>query len=50
MFSGFDSPELVRHRIFRDGLPGNPEERDRDAAAKLQAASGGNTGGEHVMQ
>src|SRR5437870_1913977 len=31
---GFDSPELVRHRILRDWLRGNPGERDRYAAAK----------------
>jgi len=47
---GFDSPEPVRHRIFRDWLRGNPGERDRYAAAKRQAASIANAGGEHVMQ
>jgi GrpB-like predicted nucleotidyltransferase (UPF0157 family) len=47
---GFDSPEPVRHRIFRDWLRGNPGERDRYAAAKRQAASEANAGGEHVMQ
>ena len=47
---GFDSPEPVRHRIFRDWLRGNPDERDRYAAAKRQAASAANAGGEHVMQ
>ena len=47
---GFDSPELIRHRIFRDWLRGNPEERDRYAATKRQAASEANVGGEHVMQ
>ena len=47
---GFDSPEPVRHRIFRDWLRGNPDERDRYAAAKRQAASDANAGGEHVMQ
>ena len=47
---GFDSPEPVRHRIFRDWLRGNPAERDRYAAAKSQAASEANAGGEHVMQ
>jgi len=47
---GFDSPEPVRHRIFRDWLRGNPEERDRYAATKHQAASEANAGGEHVMQ
>jgi GrpB-like predicted nucleotidyltransferase (UPF0157 family) len=47
---GFDSPEPVRHRIFRDWLRGNPAERDRYAAAKRQAASEANAGAEHVMQ
>jgi GrpB-like predicted nucleotidyltransferase (UPF0157 family) len=47
---GFDSPELVRHRIFRDWLRGNPGERDRYAAAKRRAASEANAAGEHVMQ
>jgi len=47
---GFDSPELVRHRIFRDWLRGNPGERDRYAAAKHKAASEANAAGEHVMQ
>jgi GrpB-like predicted nucleotidyltransferase (UPF0157 family) len=47
---GFDSPEPVRHRIFRDWLRGNPGERDRYAAAKRQAASAANAAGEHVMQ
>jgi GrpB-like predicted nucleotidyltransferase (UPF0157 family) len=47
---GFDSPELIRHRIFRDWLRGNPRERDRYAAAKRQAASEANEAGEHVMQ
>jgi GrpB-like predicted nucleotidyltransferase (UPF0157 family) len=47
---GFDSPEPVRHRLFRDWLRGNPAERDRYAAAKLRAASEANAAGEHVMQ
>jgi GrpB-like predicted nucleotidyltransferase (UPF0157 family) len=47
---GFDSPEPVRHRIFRDWLRGIPEERDRYAATKRQAAAEANAGGEHVMQ
>jgi len=47
---GFDSPELVKHRIFRDWLRGNPAERDRYAAAKRQAAAEANARGEHVMQ
>jgi len=47
---GFDSPEPVRHRIFRDWLRGNPADRDRYAVVKRQAASEANAGGEHVMQ
>ena len=47
---GFDSPEPIRHRIFRDWLRGNPDERDRYAATKRHAASAANAGGEHVMQ
>ena len=47
---GFDSPEPVRHRIFRDWLRGNPGDRDRYAAIKRQAASEANAQGEHVME
>ncbi len=47
---GFDSPEPVRHRILRDWLRGNPDERERYAAAKRQAAAAANAGREHVMQ
>lgn len=47
---GFDSPEPVRHRIFRDWLRGNPAERHRYAAAKAAAAASANAAGEHVMQ
>jgi GrpB-like predicted nucleotidyltransferase (UPF0157 family) len=47
---GFDSPELVKHRIFRDWLRGNRAERDRYAGAKREAAARSNAGGEHVMQ
>jgi GrpB-like predicted nucleotidyltransferase (UPF0157 family) len=47
---GFDSPEPVRHRIFRDWLRGNPGDRDRYAAGKRQAAFQANAGAEHVMQ
>jgi GrpB-like predicted nucleotidyltransferase (UPF0157 family) len=47
---GFDSPELVKHRIFRDWLRGNPAERDRYADAKRAAAARANADGEHVMQ
>jgi GrpB protein len=47
---GFDSPELVKHRIFRDWLRGNPADRDRYAAVKRRAASEASAAGEHVMQ
>jgi GrpB-like predicted nucleotidyltransferase (UPF0157 family) len=47
---GFDSPEPVKHRIFRDWLRGNPVERDRYAEAKRQAAEAANAAGEHVIQ
>jgi GrpB-like predicted nucleotidyltransferase (UPF0157 family) len=47
---GFDSPEPVRHRIFRDWLRGNPGERDLYAGIKRQAAAQANARGEHVMQ
>jgi GrpB-like predicted nucleotidyltransferase (UPF0157 family) len=47
---GFDSPESVKHRIFRDWLRGTPGDRDRYAAAKRQAAAEANASGEHVMQ
>ncbi|MCL2581835.1 MAG: GrpB family protein [Streptosporangiales bacterium] len=47
---GFESPEPVRHRIFRDWLRGNPGERDLYAAAKRRAAAEANTRGEHVEQ
>jgi GrpB-like predicted nucleotidyltransferase (UPF0157 family) len=47
---GFESPEPVRHRIFRDWLRGNPADLERYAAVKRQAASEANGRGEHVMQ
>ena len=47
---GFDSPELVKHRIFRDWLRGNPDERDRYAAAKRQAAAEAKVRGEDDLQ
>jgi GrpB-like predicted nucleotidyltransferase (UPF0157 family) len=43
-------PRPIRQRILRDWLRGNPEERDRYAAAKREAASTANAAGEHVMQ
>jgi GrpB-like predicted nucleotidyltransferase (UPF0157 family) len=36
---GFDSPEPLRHRIFRDWLRGNTGDRDLYADIKRQAAS-----------
>ena len=47
---GYDSPELVKHRVFRDWLRGNAAERERYAAAKLEAAAAANAAGEHAMQ
>jgi GrpB-like predicted nucleotidyltransferase (UPF0157 family) len=47
---GLESPEPVRHQIFRDWLRANPTDRDRYAVVKRQAASKANAGGEHVMQ
>src|SRR6516164_1143115 len=47
---GFDSPELIKHRIFRDWLRGNPGDRDFYAATKRQAAADANAAAEHVMQ
>ena len=46
---GPDSPEPVRHRIFRDWLIDHPEDRDRYRDAKLGAAAEANAAGEHVM-
>lgn len=47
---GPDSPEPVRHRLFRDWLRGNPEERIRYAEAKRAAARAALDAGEHMMQ
>jgi GrpB-like predicted nucleotidyltransferase (UPF0157 family) len=47
---GPDSPETVRHRIFRNWLRGNPAERELYAAAKRDAAAQANARGEHVME
>ena len=38
---GPDSPEAIRHRMFRDWLRSHPEDRDRCAEAKRAAAPGG---------
>jgi len=42
---GPDSPELIRHRMFRDWLRDHPEDREQYEAAKLAAIPGGG----HVM-
>ena len=47
---GFDSPEPIKHRIFRDWLRGNPGDRDFYAASKRQAAADANAAAEDVMQ
>lgn len=47
---GHDSPEVAKHRIFRDWLRGNPEERARYAQIKREAAEAANAAGEHVME
>src|SRR2546430_14863114 len=47
---GFDSPELIKHRIFRDWLRGNPGEPDRYAAAKRRPPAEANAAGEHALQ
>jgi len=47
---GWDSPELVKHRIFRDWLRGNPDDRKRYADAKREAAAAAKSHGEHAMQ
>lgn len=46
---GFDSPELVKHRIFRDWLRGNPEERERYAQVKREASAASTAAGEDAM-
>jgi GrpB-like predicted nucleotidyltransferase (UPF0157 family) len=47
---GPDGSELVKHRIFRDWLRGNPGDRDLYAAVKREAAAEANAAREHVMQ
>ncbi|MGL5810948.1 MAG: GrpB family protein [Nocardioides sp.] len=44
-----DCPEVIRHRIFRDWLIENPEDRARYRDAKLAAAATANELAEHVM-
>lgn len=47
---GYDSPELIKHRIFRDWLRANPDDRELYAEAKREAASLARAAGEHSMQ
>lgn len=47
---GPDSAESARQRLFRDWLRGHPEDRDRYAAAKREAAAAALAAGEHVQQ
>ncbi|KAK2615951.1 hypothetical protein N8I77_002672 [Diaporthe amygdali] len=46
---GPGSPEVVRHRIFRDWLVEHPEDRDRYAAVKREAAAASREAGEKVQ-
>ena len=47
---GPDSPEVVKHRLFRDWLRGNPDDRDLYAATKREAAAAATAAGEDMMQ
>lgn len=47
---GYDSPETVKHRIFRDWLRANPGDRELYAETKRQAAALSRLAGEHSMQ
>ncbi len=44
-----NSPEAIRHRMFRDWLRDHPDDRDLYAGAKLQSAEASNAAGEEVM-
>ena len=46
---GPDSPETIRHRLFRNWLIEHPEDLRLYRDAKLSAASAANAAGEHVM-
>ncbi|POS81468.1 hypothetical protein DHEL01_v200145 [Diaporthe helianthi] len=46
---GPGSPEVVRHRTFRDWLREHPEDRDRYAAAKREAAAASREAGETMQ-
>ncbi|WP_443459016.1 GrpB family protein [Glutamicibacter ardleyensis] len=47
---GYDSPEIIKHRIFRDWLREHPSERILYAEAKRDAAARATEAGEHTMQ
>lgn len=47
---GHDSPEIVKHRLFRDWLRAHPDERGRYATAKRAAAGAAEAAGEHSPQ
>lgn len=47
---GYDSPEIIKHRIFRDWLRAHPTERRLYADAKREAAARSIDAGEHTMQ
>jgi GrpB-like predicted nucleotidyltransferase (UPF0157 family) len=44
-----DSPEAIRHHMFREWLCNHPEDRARYAAAKRASADASNAAGEDVM-
>ena len=45
-----DSPEVIRHRMFRDWLRDHPADRTRYAAAKRMAADESNAAGDTMMR
>ena len=47
---GYDSPEVIKHRIFRDWLRANPDDRVLYADTKREAAVLSRAAGEHSMQ
>lgn len=47
---GYDSPEVIKHRIFRDWLRANTDDRDLYANTKREAAALSRAAGEHSMQ
>jgi GrpB-like predicted nucleotidyltransferase (UPF0157 family) len=47
---GPDSPEVVKHRLFRDWLRGDADDRELYAATKREAAAAAKAAGEDMMQ